>query len=192
MGPIEYHVCSAGRGRRSWAIRHHRRGCRGFGTRVGCFRGNLTHHELGVLLRLGLEGLLAGGQPASGSGEGPARNVGSHCCSGGVGELESGEFGVAGLRGARRRWSCKLGCALIRSISSKPKLDGLAPDYVRWAGWGLANPRSWSLGHFKPPSPNAGKHSRQGCEGARTIFRLNVPAPVNPLLVADFLRFCYC
>jgi len=111
-------MCSAGRGGRRGASRRRRRGCQGFGTGAGCFRGNLTHHELGVLLRLGLEGLLAGGQPASGSGEGPARNVGSHCCGG-------------WCRGAEERevWCCWFGEEL--GGDGRARLDVLSYDRFR-------------------------------------------------------------
>ena len=64
-------------------------------------RGNLTHHNLGVLLRLGPQRLLAGRQAAGGGAKSAARNERGHWDGVGVGnwrveaELLSGELGVA-------------------------------------------------------------------------------------------------
>ena len=62
---------------------------------------DITHHELGVLLGLALERLLAGGQPTGGGGESSAGNEGSHC-NRGTGCLFRGGGLVVSRRRARR------------------------------------------------------------------------------------------
>ena len=56
----------------------------------------------------------------------------------------------------------------------------------------VGEPRVRELGPLQPPrgSSAAGEPRDTGCEKAWTIFRLNVPAAVNILLVADFLHDC--
>lgn len=61
----------------------------------------MTHRDLGILLGLGLEGLLASGQPAGGGGKSAASNEGSHFYSGYAGGSGGGVDGAGELGGLR-------------------------------------------------------------------------------------------
>lgn len=62
---------------------------------------DMTHRDLGILLGLGLEGLLASGQPTGGGGKSATSDEGSHFCldyAGGSGGGVNRSWLTAGMK----------------------------------------------------------------------------------------------